>query len=279
MIFVSGHLATVLGRKTTEANMDFVFHRRSFLSVLTVVGIAVVIFPVSAIAQTGWSGSLHDGREIVADPRSNKVVIGSGKAHGQPLWDGVHRLSDGSTVTIRAGVMVPNASSSSPSASANPQASLTVAPLPRPSNTAGGPQTAHCDQLVLKTCGMRQDCRSLESCRLATQLRQLRHQPVSASTDNRHWAEGQCLKALQDEAAYPPCTFEPLLPETACRRLVGHVCADRIRCSQAPLCRMARGLQQREQSARVNGANEALAAIRRQCLDVMCSHAFFPPCR
>jgi hypothetical protein len=258
--------------------MDFVSHRRSLLSVLTLVGIAVVVFPASAIAQTGWSGSLHDGREIVADPRSNKVVIGSGQAQGQPLWDGVHRLSDGSTVTIRAGVMVPNASSSA-SASENPQAAATADPAPRPSPPVGGPQTTHCDQLVLKTCGMRQACRSLEPCRLATQLRQLRHQPASASADNRRWAEGQCHEALQDESAYPPCTFEPLLPETACQRLVGHVCADKVRCSQAPLCRMARSLQQREQSARANGANAALTAIRQQCLDVMCSHAFFPPCR
>ena len=160
--------------------MDFVLHRRTYRSVLAVFGIALLVLSASGQGQTGWSGSLHDGREIVADPRSNRVVIGSGPAQGQPLWDGVHRLSDGSTVTIRAGVMVPNASSSA-SASENPQAAAIADPAPRPSPPVGGPQTTHCDQLVLKTCGMRQACRSLEPCRLATQLRQLRHQPASAS--------------------------------------------------------------------------------------------------
>ena len=259
--------------------MDFVLHRRTYRSVRAVFGIALLVLSVSAPAQSGWSGSLHDGREIVADPHSNRVVIGSGEAQGEPLWDGVHRLSDGSTVTIRSGVMVPNQPSSPPSASDIPQANMPAASLPRRQGPADGPQTTYCDQLVLKTCGMQQDCRALESCRLATQLRQLRHQPASVSADNRRWAEDQCHEALQDDIAYPPCTFEPLLPETACQRLVGHVCADKVRCSQAPLCRMARSLLQREQSARMKGSSEVLMAIRHQCLDVMCSHAFFPPCR
>ena len=223
--------------------MGFVSHRRLFLSLLPFIGgVLVVVFSATGVAQTGWSGSLPDGREIVADPRSNKVVIGSGKAQGQPLWDGVHRLSDGSTVTIRSGVMVPNEPSSSPPLPENRQVTEPADPVKRKSGFTGGSQTTHCDQLVLKTCGMQHACDASEPCRLAVQLRQLRHQPVSAAADTRRWAEDQCRQALQDDAVYPACMFEPLLPETACRRLVGHVCADKIRCSQAPLCRMARSL-------------------------------------
>jgi hypothetical protein len=243
------------------------------------LGILSALQVGAAMAQGGWIGELQDGREIVSDPKSNRVLIGSGAAEGRPLRDGVHRLSDGSTVTIRSGVMVPRQPQPQPTPTPTPPpAHGGVAPPPAGASP-GSPATRFCDQLVLKTCGMRRDCRQLEPCLLAMQLRDLRGGKDDAGSDNRAWAESQCRDALEDVRAYPACATDPLVSTTACRWLVTNVCSDKARCARAPLCSLARKLREDERGADDQGDAGTLAAVRERCLDLVSRHAFFPPCR
>jgi hypothetical protein len=229
-----------------------------------------------ALAQAPWHGELENGTSFAVDPSTNKAVVQSGSAGGKPLWDGVHRLRDGTTVTIRAGIVVPVPGRGPPASFVDAPQSVEATPIqtmvPR-----DGSDTAYCDHLVLKVCGIGDGCGAAEGCRLATQLRALRQ--LSSRNGDARWAEQQCQSALADEPAFPACGQQPLLPETACRLLVDHVCTDKPRCARTSLCRLAKNLGQQEIAALSQNDSELLHAIRKRCLELTGRHAFFPPCR
>jgi hypothetical protein len=69
------------------------------------VAMGLVLFALPPAAQT-WRGELSRGGSIVMDPDTRRALREEGGST-RPLWDGVHRLEDGSTVIVRDGVAVP----------------------------------------------------------------------------------------------------------------------------------------------------------------------------
>lgn len=257
------------------------------------IGLLGLFGPVNAAE---WQTQLGTGQPIAVDPTTNRAVIQSGIGQGRPLWNGVHRLQDGSTITIRSGVMVPNEALSSPlpptppPATASQETPSTAAPEDTADQGSGAnllppapgwpsPRRGHCDHLVLKICGLRGTCDDVEACHLARQLRKAQHQSDDPSLGNTGWAEDQCRDALAKETEFPPCATEPALDDVACGRLVEHVCSRSSRCRRSKACSDVQELIDLEQVARENTSPTELALIRQRCVELLSEHAFFPPCR
>ena len=68
----------------------------------------VALLASGPVLPESWTSELSRGGHIEVDPATNKPWISTPEGAHVPLWNGVHRLQDGSTVTVREGVMVPN---------------------------------------------------------------------------------------------------------------------------------------------------------------------------
>lgn len=235
--------------------------------------VALLLFAPVHTVFAAWTGQLEDGRSIIFDPATNRATITSGHGSGRPLWDGVHRLKDGSTVTIRSGLMVPTEQSLRPDARPpKPQKSTQ-----EQSRVFPEARSTLCDQLVLKCCGLYQECEQREACRLARQLRTLQRKAVSDPAEYR-WASTQCEQAMTDKQNFRSCEYSVEILAAPCHHLVQRVCGANNRCASSSSCRMARQLQQFQDQQ----ATQQLPygpGPHNQCLQLLLEHASFSPCR
>ena len=95
-----------------------------------------------------WATRLETGAGVRVDPSTNRAVVNWRGAETQ-LWDGIHRLEDGSTLIVRDGRVVPNENIL--------QARRAPGPETTPSDWEGVPIAGYspCEQLVRKVwrCG------------------------------------------------------------------------------------------------------------------------------
>jgi hypothetical protein len=205
------------------------------------------------------------------DLGSNRATVTSPEGVTTPLWDGVHRLQDGSTVTVRSGLVVPN------------QAMLEVrAGVPQPFVTEGA---SACLRLVRKTCGLHDECADQASCSPARQLLDIEREEEkeratygSLQTFSRTLI--QCQEGLADEGFFVPCT-RPQRGKAAspCERLVDRVCGSRGQCADASSCSPARQLLETEHQERLAGFNpDAATATSGQCTQALAEKEFFTTC-
>ncbi|MBK1719663.1 hypothetical protein CKO27_18800 [Thiocystis violacea] len=103
-----------------------------------------------------WTGSLHDGSRLEVDPSTHKAWRLDGGQRA-PLWDGVHRLDDGSVLIIRDGIAVPNAGMLETWDQPTPQQVSPAVP-------------EDCRALIRRVCGENERCGATEPCRLAREL-------------------------------------------------------------------------------------------------------------
>lgn len=224
-----------------------------------------------------WETQLESGQQLSVDPTTNRALLESGVGRGRPLWDGVHRLQDGSTITIRSGVMVPNEELKSAGEFERADAEKAEPDESSPDSPAA--RDNRCDELVLKTCGLKNACAENEACRLARQLREMQRKPHRQAKDSRSWTEKHCQEALRDSEQFTACDREPPLLAASCEQLLEHVCSAAQRCFESGSCVAARDLVDLELSALERNATNEIEIIRRRCQEMLVEHAFFPPCR
>ena len=221
-----------------------------------------------------WESRLQDGRRIEVDPRSNRATVQSPEGVVTPLWDGVHRLEDGSTVIVREGLMVPN---------------IDILRLRREAPGQTGRQfvvqrASPCVTLVRKVCGLYEECAAQGACSHAKQLRaiELEEQREHATAYSGALMEtpSQCAEALQDEEFFVPCGLRRReRSETSCQRLVARVCGSRNQCGDRPGCPLAKQLMDMEHQERLTSINaEAITDAGRHCRDVSTDREIFAPC-
>jgi len=230
------------------------------------------VLPVLVGEQAGagsWTATLQDGSVLKVDPDSHRAMryYNGGVA---PLWNGTHRLEDGSVVIVRDGQVVPTE--------------------PMINSWAGEPGSQpilidrYCDQLVRKACGFRDECSRSKPCVLARQLlamerEQQRRAPVGSGPWPPTPSGRECQGALSNPA-FPACAASvPKAQQTACQKLVDRVCGSSGECNAGKACDPARQLLQMESDERLQSADpQALTATGAECEKAM-TNAFFEPCQ
>jgi len=243
----------------------------------------------------GWAAPLVGGGEVRVDPRTNRATVLRGGVETQ-LWDGAHRLQDGSTLIIRSGQAVPNA------------AILESRQLPDQPEKSRAEEWigvaivgySPCERLARRVCGVGQECGSAKACDLVRQLlgMEQRERNANDSPNYMTYTSGQCKEADQDRAFFVSCGQEPLpdqavlapgqagetvghRPPSACELLVDKVCGPQGDCSAQTACHAAQQLLQmaRESSAdQAGGSGAGMNPTEHQCVEALSDEGFFKPC-
>lgn len=272
--------------------MPIIYH---FISVTALaVCVLFAVTPQSSQA-AGWKAPLMGGGEVRVDPRTNRATV---LRHGveTQLWDGAHRLQDGSTLIIRSGQAVPNtAILQSRRLPAEPE-------RPGAEQWVGVPIVGYspCERLVRRVCGVGQECASEKACYLVRQLLDMERHERKANNNPNYMTHtsGQCQEADQDKAFFVSCgqTAVPSQavlspgqmgeggghrPPSACQLLVDKVCGLQGACSAQTACSAAQQLLQmaRETSPEVGDASgSGMNPTEHQCVEALSDEGFFKPC-
>jgi len=243
---------------------------KSFLRSWMYSFVAAMLGLTTGQVQAGsWTGALQDGSVIQVDPSSRRAMryFNGGAA---PLWDGTHRLEDGSVVIVRDGQAVPTESMINTWA-AEPGAEPQM-------------RERYCDQLVRKLCGFRDECTRAQPCVLARKLLSIeREQQRRAPADTGAWpqteASDECRDVLSNPSFSACAASVPATTETTCKKLVDKVCGAAGQCDSADACGPARQLLQMELDERLQSADpDALTPTGAQCEKAM-DNTFFKPCK
>jgi hypothetical protein len=145
-----------------------------------------------------WGARLSDGSGVEVDASTHRAWrLEDGRR--TPLWDGVHRLEDGSVVIVRDGVAVPNPAMLE---------TWNEAPPRRPGATER--ESDVCRELVRRVCGEGEGenaaCAGSEPCRLARELLEMSAEslPVEVEVQAESSVGTQCREALTN-AFFAPC--------------------------------------------------------------------------
>ena len=167
-------------------------HAISLLAVLTV---SLAMFPVFAIAA---DSGLQGGGAVSVDPITNRATI-TRDGVTVPLWDGTHRMDDGSTLIIRQGISVPRETVPESRRRSTPKAAhwegtLIVGYSP-------------CEKLVQRVCGMQDECGDSEGCNLARQLLAMEdgERAESGNRNRMTYTSGECHEVSADREIFPAC--------------------------------------------------------------------------
>ncbi|MDJ0863054.1 MAG: hypothetical protein QNJ82_12560 [Gammaproteobacteria bacterium] len=237
--------------------------------------IGVLLVLAGSLQAQTWEGRLTDGSRVQVDPSTNRPVLRSPGGVVTPLWDGVHRLQDGRSITVREGVMVPNRE---------------VIELRRgvpPTSTQGFVVSgaSPCVVLVRKVCGLDNECGDNAACGHARQLHQIgveeeRELAASGASSGFRQTPTQCAEALRDEAFFLPCQQRARGGgSTPCGQLVSKVCGSENRCAGQPACPLARQLFDLEYQDRLKSLRpEQITEAGKQCREALTDSRAFAAC-
>ncbi len=218
----------------------------------------------ASVGADTWQSNLKGGGVVRIDPVTRKptVIYNGGSSL---LWDGAHETEDGSIITIRDGVAVPDET----------MFSTWSREVPREL----GAQAAFCEKLVRKVCGFHSECSGRRPCYLARELSRLEkneHRGVPEGTMVPSSVE--CEKGLVDTVLFPSCDKAAANKVTPCIKLVAKVCGDQGQCSAAEACGPARQLLVMERGERLESSDsDAVTDSGMQCKEAM-RNRFFRQC-
>jgi len=229
----------------------------------------LLTLPLASLAQT-WTGSLQGGGLVTVDPNTNKATLFTDKGSTQ-MWDGAHRLQDGSVIIIDNGIVTSGAGSH--------QTPITPPVAMEPGDSA--PSSSVCVELVIKVCGFNGECSDQPACSPARQLMQLeRDEAWQSRSQGPNKTSVQCREALQNEGYFIHCQQNKLLETpTACKQLVDSVCGGQDQCDTAPACSPARQLLAMETQERLASRDpERPTYSSKRCLEALKGSDFFKRC-
>ena len=166
--------------------------------------LAAWLTSTAALAAEPWTARLQDGGTVTVDPETNRATV---TRYGvkTPLWDGVHRLQNGETLTVRSGIARPNLDIVE-SRRPHPQLEQIERPGWQGQPIVGG--VSPCQRLVTRVCGTGKGCQDAEGCRLAQQLLDMESQERQAAPDPNltTYTSEQCRQADLDRTPFRSCT-------------------------------------------------------------------------
>jgi hypothetical protein len=161
--------------------------------------VALLLLLAVPLQASAWSSSLSGGRGDVTIYNDNRATVRQGGVE-RPLWDGTHRLEDGSTLIIHNGIAVPNP------ASLESRRQL-LPPKPEAWEGMRIVGTSPCEQLERKVCGPENECLDTEACPATRQLvdREWEERRASHNTGYMTPTSGQCQQAMDDQEFFVRC--------------------------------------------------------------------------
>jgi hypothetical protein len=135
---------------------------------------------------------------VTVDPTTNRATITRGGITSQ-LWDGAHRMQDGSILITSHGVAIPN------------ESILESRELQPPETEEWeGVRivgTSPCERLVRRVCGAENQCKDAEACSPSQQLLEMETGERNASKNRglMTYTSGQCQKAMKDREFFTSC--------------------------------------------------------------------------
>ncbi|MGD8615561.1 MAG: hypothetical protein PVI91_07870 [Gammaproteobacteria bacterium] len=259
---------------------------------LLVAGLLCAVSIPLALQAAQWSGKLKGGGKVTVDPRTNRIMVEKNGVQTQ-LWDGVHRLQDGSSITVHSGQVVPNQEilRAREGRGVPEEGEGTAAEM-----WIGAPIVGYspCEKLVRRVCGEAAECADSPGCPPARQLLQMEEQERAADpTPNRMtYASGQCQEADRDREFFATCGAppgqlgqaskeQPYAPPPPCQLLVDKVCGGNNACAGETACDAARQLLDMAAEERGSGkpaAGGAPTPTDHQCTEALNDDGFFKPC-
>ena len=201
-IVPTGHMAITTGENTLSEprhhTCSVVLRRRTLPFVTRLL--VLLIGTTGTVASWAVDPDYHlkGGGAVTVDPDTNRATV-TRDGVTAPLWDGTHRLEDGSILIIRRGTSVPR----------EPMAEPRHIPETEVGKWEGAPIVGYspCERLVQRSCGPGNECLELEGCNLARQLLTMEQEERTASADpNRMtYTSGQCQEVEQDYQLFPYC--------------------------------------------------------------------------
>jgi hypothetical protein len=250
---------------------------------LVVAGLFILAAAPPATRAAEWSSTLEGGGQVTVDPRTNRITVQKNGVQTQ-LWDGVHRLQDGSSITVHSGQVVPNEKilrarrqPDMPEETEGPGAEVWI----------GAPiiGASPCEKLAQRVCGEARQCADQDGCTLAGQLLEMEQQERAAeATPNRMtYSSGQCQEADRDRNLFATCGAQPApwasdaetaryVPPSSCQLLVEKVCGSESACSGEAACDAAQQLLDLARDDPAGGTTD------HQCREALSDEAFFKPC-
>lgn len=234
-------------------------------SLLTLTSIATFTSTLHIRAGT-WQSELTGGGTAQVDSRTHKAVINQA-GNITPLWDGVHKMADGTTVIVNDGVAIPNASMYHTWSKTDNSKDNVL-------------KQSACVQLTRRVCGAKNSCTEHKACELAHQLQSLvkddlvdnNAETLASSVPN------ECQKGLANKTAFPPCA-EELEPPIACTRLVIKTCGDNAQCQDTTACDAAQQLLHLAQEAALKNPEIANESGPEQYCREAIHNRFFALCQ
>ena len=235
---------------------------------ITTLTCLAILAPALALGQS-WTGGLERGGVVKIDPTTNKATIYDNRGATQ-LWDGTHRLENGSVIIVEDGIVRSGGGEA-------PRSSLPVQPEPGISRVG----SSTCVELVIKVCGFNGECREAEACSPARQLMQLEKEEAwQTHSQGPNQTSAQCRKALSNEDYFVRCdNLRPSETPTACEKLVSRVCGDDANCSDTPGCPPARQLLAMETQERLASRTpDRPTYTSGKCEEALKGSGFFKQC-
>ncbi len=185
--------------------------KRLRTSCLGAVPAILLLCAVHAHAGEPWTAPLQRGGQVEVDPRTNRPVLDQDGRRTQ-LWDGVHRLEDGSVIRIEGGRVVPTTEMLAPSGTPSESATSDADPAKAAEGATEQPSgeritgASPCEQLVLQVCGAARTCWREPACEAARQLREMEQEEWLKGADPGLVTESgkQCEEAINN-AFFAPC--------------------------------------------------------------------------
>ncbi len=217
-----------------------------------------------------WTGTLEDGRVVKVNPATNIATVYSDQGAVQ-LWDGAHRLKDGSVIIVTDGVVTSGGGTSHQTPIVPQITDETMAPSPSP-----------CVELVIKVCGFNGECSESKACSPARQLMKLEKEEAwQTRGKGGHKTAAQCREALANEEFFKRCDIEKKVSKipTSCQKLVSRVCGPAGECAESSACAPARQLLEMESKERsLSRMPERPTYSSRKCDEALENPEFFKAC-
>jgi hypothetical protein len=261
--------------------------RRYSLSSVLFACALLLLFDTRAGNAREWSSTLEGGGTVTVDPRTRRATVTRDGVQSQ-LWDGVHELQDGSTITVRSGVVVPTAP-------------MLATEQPSPEDTKlkawiGAPIVGYspCERLVRNVCGTSDECATAAGCEPARQLLEMEKQErqANSSPNIMTYSSAQCQEADKDKTLFGTCGQTAEIAGTApepeqldtgmspCQHLVHKVCGKDDACDGEEACDAARQMVPLEEQDRINSGLKSYQfnPTSNHCRQILLGDAYFKSC-